>query len=178
MMIMNMNNLDLFLKALFDDGAIENTKKYSNPHKRDCKKRSPMSIPDFFTPYRITHSKRNGTTVVFWKDGEKTVVRPMDKDEDNIYNAFTAALAKKVFGSNSQVNKIVKMTIEPEKRKKAKKNKVTGKHEVTKEEAQELLKQLYKDAEAKEGYELLKELCEEAKENSDGTTGRSETAEK
>ena len=36
--------------------------------------------------------------------------------EFNVYHAFTAALAKKIYGSNSQVNKIIKRKIQIQKK--------------------------------------------------------------
>lgn len=51
-------------------------------------------------------------TIVFWNDGTKTVVKRAKKEKDNKYNAFCAALAKKIFGNNSRVNAIVKSGIE------------------------------------------------------------------
>ena len=60
---------------------------------------------DKYTPKRIIF---NGpATIVFWKDGSKTIVKRAKKDKDNKYNAFCAALAKKIFVSNSYVNSIV-----------------------------------------------------------------------
>lgn len=46
-------------------------------------------------------------TIVFWKDGTKTVVKAMNGVDANPYHGFTAALAKKIYGSSSKVNKIV-----------------------------------------------------------------------
>lgn len=46
-------------------------------------------------------------TIVFWKDGTKTVVKTMEGETFNPYHGFTAALAKKIFGSSTQVNKLV-----------------------------------------------------------------------
>ena len=75
-------------------------------------------IPDVsktLTPKKIIH---NGpATIVFWKDGTKTIIRLNDYDNDNPYFAFVSALAKKIFGNNSKVNKIVSMTEFPEEKK-------------------------------------------------------------
>lgn len=68
------------------------------------------------TPKSIIHNRKNDSYIVIWKWGEKTTVKPMPGELSSPYAAFTAALAKLVFGSNSQVNKIVGMTIEPGKR--------------------------------------------------------------
>ena len=49
-------------------------------------------------------------TTVLWKDGTKTIVKRMPGSEDSDYAAFTAALAKKVYGTNSKVERIVAKT--------------------------------------------------------------------
>ena len=67
-------------------------------------------------------------TTVLWKDGTKTIVKRMPGSEDSDYSAFTAALAKKVYGTNSKVERIVSMTervktkAEKKAEKKAKKS--------------------------------------------------------
>lgn len=57
------------------------------------------------TPVRILQS--GNRVIVFWDDDSKTVVKRSDDTDDDIYGAFTAALAIKVYGSNSQVNRII-----------------------------------------------------------------------
>ena len=52
--------------------------------------------------------KSGPCTIVFWQDGTKTMVRRADDEVDNDYSAFTAALAIKIFGSNSAVKRTVK----------------------------------------------------------------------
>ena len=77
-------------------------------------------IKDLLTPKHIVHNRKTTETIVLWKDGTKTVVKPMEgtpECEMSSYSAFTAALAKRIFGSNTQVNKIVSMTTEPVSRK-------------------------------------------------------------
>lgn len=49
----------------------------------------------------------NPATIVFWEDGTKTVVKKAKGEKFNKYNAFCAALAKKLYGNNSRVNAIV-----------------------------------------------------------------------
>ena len=49
----------------------------------------------------------NPATIVFWQDGTKTVVKCMDGTPFNPYYGFVCALAKKVYGSNSRINRIV-----------------------------------------------------------------------
>ena len=69
-----------------------------------------------FRPIKIVQSSDGKFTTVYWGDGNKTVVKCEDGTVSDNYEAFTAALAKKVFGSNSAVKKIVSKTerIKPE----------------------------------------------------------------
>lgn len=60
-----------------------------------------------FMPEKIIKSADR--TIVFWKDDTKTIVRRSDDTADDLYSAFTAALAIKIYGSNSQVKKILRM---------------------------------------------------------------------
>lgn len=83
-------------------------------------------------PYPKHIYKGEGKTVVMWEDGTKTIVKRAEGEPDNDYAAFTAALAIKVYGDNSKVNRIVRMTETVEKRKKKKNQKedAEGKFEV------------------------------------------------
>ena len=60
-----------------------------------------------FEPKKII--KSGDRTIVFWKDDTKTIVRRSEDTSDDLYSAFTAALAIKIYGSNSQVKKILRM---------------------------------------------------------------------
>jgi len=55
----------------------------------------------FLKPVRIIH--HGPATVVFWKDGTKTVVKLMEGDVYDEYNAFCAACVKKIYGSTGAV---------------------------------------------------------------------------
>ena len=66
-----------------------------------------------YTPKRILRS--GPATIVFWEDGTKTVVKRASAQPDNPYDAFTSALAIKVFGSNSQVKSVIKHKTEEAK---------------------------------------------------------------
>ena len=46
-------------------------------------------------------------TIIFWADGEKTVVKCSEGETFNPYMGFCAAVAKRVYGNNSRVRKIV-----------------------------------------------------------------------
>lgn len=64
---------------------------------------------------------QNGiATIVFWNDSTKTVVKLADDDENDLYNAFCAAFAKKMFGSNSTVKKQIEQTYKPSKEEASK----------------------------------------------------------
>lgn len=54
---------------------------------------------------------KNGLyTTVMWSDGTLTIVKRGEDEPDDEYNAFTAALAKKLYGSTSAVKRIAGMT--------------------------------------------------------------------
>lgn len=65
-------------------------------------------------PTRIFQN--NNATIVFWDDRTKTVVKKMDGQKDDIYDAFCAAFAKKMFGSNSKIKKMVDSVYETPKK--------------------------------------------------------------
>jgi len=68
-----------------------------------------------YQPKRIL---KNGiATIVFWEDGTKTVVKCAPGETPDDYDAFTAALAIKVFGSNSALKKVIKAKTEIQKGK-------------------------------------------------------------
>ena len=101
--------LDLDSSYVFDERGLELVK--------DNGVRTVL-VSSVYTPKRIYKGK--GKTVVLWADGTKTIVKRAEGETDNDYAAFTAALAIKVFGTNSEVNRIVKRT-EPAEKKKRKK---------------------------------------------------------
>ena len=61
--------------------------------------------------------KSGPATIVFWTDGTKTIVRKSADTPDDDFNAFTAALAKKIYGSTNAVKKIVRQIEAQEIRK-------------------------------------------------------------
>lgn len=59
--------------------------------------------------FEVRRILRNGpATIVFWGDGTKTVVKRPEGKEDDIYEAFTAALGIKMYKTNSQLKKLIK----------------------------------------------------------------------
>ena len=65
---------------------------------------------DFTYPKRIIVNGR--ATIVIWEDGTKTVVKCMEGTTPDVYSGFTAALAKRVYGSNTQIKKFLKEKVE------------------------------------------------------------------
>lgn len=57
-------------------------------------------------PKHIYYYDNNYTTVL-WNDGTKTTVKLSDDDIYDEYSAFCAALAKRIYGSNSRIKKII-----------------------------------------------------------------------
>lgn len=56
-------------------------------------------------PTRILQS--GNRVIVFWDDGRKTIVKRSEDTMNDIYSAFTAALAIKIYGSNSKVHRLI-----------------------------------------------------------------------
>ena len=68
-------------------------------------------------PTKIIHS--GPVTVIFWEDGTKTLVRRAEGAEDDPYLAFCAGLAKKIYGNNSKVKKLIEeKTVETKEKEK------------------------------------------------------------
>lgn len=69
-------------------------------------------VPEIsFTPRSMDIMKiivNKPATIVFWGDGTKTVVKCKEGTEFNVYNAVTAAVAIKTYGSNSRLNKMIR----------------------------------------------------------------------
>lgn len=64
-------------------------------------------VNSFCSVKSIEVSVDHRTIVVVWADGDKTMVKRSAKDPDDLYMAFTAALAKKVYGSNSAIKRLI-----------------------------------------------------------------------
>ena len=91
----------------------------------------PFDLSDVFKPkpdYRPKRILKSGNaTIVFWKDGTKTIVKRSPDEPESDYAAFTAALGIKLFGSNSALKRIVERTETQKPKKKAKDNPQTAK---------------------------------------------------
>lgn len=95
--------------------AIENVRKAI---ERDWI-RQPVN--KFFDIKSIEVSADHRTVVVVWTDGETTKVVRSENDPDDIYMAFTAALAKKLYGSNSAIKRAIAKKMNQHKPKEKKK---------------------------------------------------------
>jgi endogenous inhibitor of DNA gyrase (YacG/DUF329 family) len=79
-------------------------------------------LTDNYIPKNIF---KNGLyTTVLWADGTKTIVKRGEDEPDDEYSAFTAALARKIYGTNSAVKRIVRMTKVQSKKHKERKEAV------------------------------------------------------
>ena len=90
---------------------------------------SPMPVPEKI--FRC-----GDVTTVIWKDGTKTIVKLMPGEDDSDYGAFTAALAKKIYGNNSKVMRYAGM-VQRVKSKAEKKAEKKAKHKAESENSGE-----------------------------------------
>lgn len=80
------------------------SESYLVPAKKEEKEKPVMD-----KRYKVKKILYNGpATIVYWADGEKTVVKCMDTDTFDPMTGFCAALAKRVYGSTSAVKQIIK----------------------------------------------------------------------
>ena len=101
------------LNSIFGVGAIDTDCKCADAHASN----DPVEV-FHIVPEKIL--KSNNATIVFWKDGTKTLVRCAEGTEPNDYNAFTAALAIRLFGSNTHLKKVIQDKTVAQKLKKPK----------------------------------------------------------
>lgn len=106
----------------------------------------PRETRNFMEPRRIIYN--DPATIVFWEDGTKTVVMKAPGEKFNKYAAFCAAVAKRLYITNSRICTIVKdgfdQTAKKETKKVAKKN---SESETVKPETKKTLKKTTKKKE-------------------------------
>lgn len=91
----NRNDMMDAMRYAFHD--VVNTQMMFN-----CRCSSPVA------PKQIIYS--GNRTIVFWNDGDKTIVKCAESQEYDEYTGFVAALAKKMYGSTSKVKKVIDKT--------------------------------------------------------------------
>lgn len=90
------------IRAAFNCG--KNFQKRNNIHDAN------EFFKEFTYPEKIIVNGR--ATIVYWEDGTKTVVKCMEGTTPDVYSGFTAALAKNIYGSNTQIKKFLKEKVE------------------------------------------------------------------
>ena len=83
-------------------------KKYKRGLDRSFQEMVWNTVRLYATPTKIR--KDGPVTVVFWQDGTATSVRCGAGEQYDDYVAFCAALAKKLFLSNSAIKRVLKNT--------------------------------------------------------------------
>ena len=68
-----------------------------------CQKKARKQM---ITPKKIIYS--GVATIVYWDDGTKTVVKRSEGTPDDRYAAFCAALAKKMYSTNSGLKRLIR----------------------------------------------------------------------
>ena len=73
---------------------------------------SPMKRKDL----AVKRILRSGpATIVFWEDGDKTVVKRQSGEPDDPYVAFCAAVAIRIYGNNSKLKRMIAEKTEGDK---------------------------------------------------------------
>lgn len=81
----------------------------------DMKDGTPKIIQEMFKPEKVMQQGK--ATIFFWKDGTKTVVKLQKGDSGDIYDAFAAAVTKKMFGSRTALKKVMNDMLQVETKK-------------------------------------------------------------
>lgn len=68
-------------------------------------------------PRKVIYDETAGVTVVLWMDGTKTIVRAEEGAEHDAYHGYCAALAKKIHGTNSALQRELKKVLEVHNKK-------------------------------------------------------------
>lgn len=100
------------------DGHLNGNALLGYAAKRIFKKTGVPTSQNRHSPSRIL--KSGDVMVVFWEDGDKTVVKRAPDEPESDYAAFTAALGIKIFGSNSALKRVVGRVETQEKKKREK----------------------------------------------------------
>lgn len=87
----------------------------------DLETRYSKTVKEYPNP-KVIHHMIDGTTVVIWEDGTKTMVKKRDVDSYDPYAATAQAFLKKLYGSTSRAKKIIsdvsKIHVKSKKEKK------------------------------------------------------------
>ena len=106
------------LSQFYDPATIENFQGVN------CKCSIKFSN-EVVEPQKIIYS--GNRTIVFWNDGTKTIVKVAKGQEFDEYLGFIAAYAKKMFGTNTKIKKLIKSIGSHPEPKKAKESDETEK---------------------------------------------------
>lgn len=105
--------------------VIEKANRTNRNDMMDAMRYAFESCPELFAAHRNCSSLEptkvlysGNRTIVFWNDGDKTIVKCAQGQVFDEYNGFVAALAKKLYGSTSKVKKVIKKTMEHQDLKK------------------------------------------------------------
>lgn len=103
--------IDVMAYSSWIEEIIEKT--FNDLQKEEFRKRFEHPL----TPKSIEQSADHKTVCVLWQDGSKTIVKLSDNDKDDIDTAFAYALAKKIFGTNTHLKKVVRQKLNEHKPK-------------------------------------------------------------
>lgn len=105
---------DKALKASRECKGIYPTSKYLE------KIREEMKMEPHTLDMRVDRVIYNDpATIIFWKDGSKTVVKCAEGEKFSKYNGLTAAIAKRLYGGNAYIKRMVQEGYDEVAKKKA-----------------------------------------------------------
>lgn len=95
--------------------STEDRERYPYSGSYGVRGEAAVFLDKAFTPVHVIFHPP--ATIVFWKDGSKTVVKCAPGEKFNKYHGFCAAVAKKIYANNTQLNKMIEsIPVEGEKK--------------------------------------------------------------
>lgn len=111
-------SVDAIGKAVDRLGFYRGSDSDHDTKKKKKKKKDEPKYPSMPVEYKPIKILRNGpATIVFWggPKHEKTVVKCPEEKEYDLYEAFTAAFAIRMFGNNNHLKKTIAKLFKEEK---------------------------------------------------------------
>jgi len=116
-------NMDLGAAVRINPDGTFTFESISAMPKKPAEKKEKEDMQRVTIPMPTKILKNGRATVVFFADDTKVVVKLPEGVEDNDYNAFCAAITKKMFGTNTRIKRKMELITEiaqtPEEKKEA-----------------------------------------------------------
>lgn len=113
----------------YEERLVSLRKKKEEPEALNSYASYIISNTPLYTPIIKKIVANDKTTIVMWNNGTKTIVRPSANDNYDLEAAVCAAIAKKIYGTNSAFKRMIKEKVVVQENKKKENKKKEKKDE-------------------------------------------------